>query len=236
MRISERLFAFIASGPNLIGLGLASIVLVLKGMGYLGTTGLGVAVLGYAAGFVAGGLWMGFPSLKAPSWEALQFSDEGDAREAMERALHGVRGLTQYNPDGRLPASLQTRVLELCSSLEALLQQWERSRGQLSLEDSFDARRIAITYLPEALNTYLSIPAQYARTRVLANGKTALDTFSDSIVELQAKVNQLGEDLASQDARAFLEHSQFLRTKFGDRELSGAAVLNLTSSSKDKTP
>lgn len=236
MRISERLFAFIASGPNLIGLGLASIVLVLKGMGYLGTTGLGVAVLGYAAGFVAGGLWMGFPSLKAPSWEALQFSDEGDAREAMERALHGVRGLTQYNPDGRLPASLQTRVLELCSSLEALLQQWERSRGQLSLEDSFDARRIAITYLPEALNAYLSIPAQYARTRVLANGKTALDTFSESIVELQAKVNQLGEDLASQDARAFLEHSQFLRTKFGDRELSGAAVLNLTSSSKDKTP
>lgn len=236
MRISERLFAFIASGPNLIGLGLASIVLVLKGMGYLGTTGLGVAVLGYAAGFVAGGLWMGFPSLKAPSWEALQFSDEGDAREAMERALHGVRGLTQYNPDGRLPASLQTRVLELCSSLEALLQQWERSRGQLSLEDSFDARRIAITYLPEALNAYLSIPAQYARTRVLANGKTSLDTFSDSIVELQAKVNQLGEDLASQDARAFLEHSQFLRTKFGDRELSGAAVLNLTSSSKDKTP
>lgn len=235
MRISERLFGFVASGPNLIGLGLASVVLVLKGMGYLGAPGLAVAVMGYAAGFVAGGMWLGFPSLKAPTWEALQFSDDGDAREAMERALHGVRGLTQYNPEGRLPASLQTRVLELCTSLEGLLQQWERSRGQLSLEDSFDARRIAITYLPEALNAYLSIPAQYARTRVLANGKTALDTFSDSIVELQGKVNQLGEDLASQDARAFLEHSQFLRTKFGDRELSGAALLNI-SSSKEKTP
>lgn len=227
MRISERLFRLLASGPNWIGLALASLVLVLQGLDLIGTTGAAVAVLGYVAGFVAGGLWLGFPSLKAPTWEALQFSDEGDAREAMERALHGVRGLTQYNPEGRLPASLQTRVLELCKALETLLQQWERSRGQLSLENSFDARRIAITYLPEALNAYLSIPASYARTRVLANGKTALDTFNDTIVELEAKVGQLAEDLASQDAQAFLAHSQFLTQKFGSRELSGAALLDL---------
>lgn len=234
MRISERLFRLLSSTPNWIGLGLASVALVLQGLDLVGTTGPALAVLGYAAGFVAGGLWLGFPSLKAPTWEALQFSDEGDAREAMERALHGVRGLTQYNPEGRLPASLQTRVLELCKALETLLQQWERSRGQLSLENSFDARRIAITYLPEALNAYLSIPASYARTRVLANGKTALDTFNDTIVELEAKVGQLAEDLASQDAQAFLAHSQFLTQKFGSRELSGAALLDLPSAKETR--
>ena len=234
MRISERLFRLLASGPNWLGLGLASLVLVLQGLDLIGTTGPLLAVLGYIAGFVAGGLWLGFPSLKAPTWEALQFSDEGDAREAMERALHGVRGLTQYNPEGRLPASLQTRVLELCKALEGLLQQWERSRGHLSLENSFDARRIAITYLPEALNAYLSIPASYARTRVLANGKTALDTFNDTIVELEAKVGQLAEDLASQDAQAFLAHSQFLTQKFGSRELSGAALLDLPSAKETR--
>ena len=129
MRTSERVFAVLGSAPNWIGLALASAVLVLKGMGLIGAPGLAVAVLGYAAGFVAGGLWLGFPPLRGPSWEALQFSDEGNAREAMERALRGVRGLTQYNPDNRLPASLQTRVLELCTSLETLLHQWERSRG-----------------------------------------------------------------------------------------------------------
>lgn len=234
MRISERLFRLLSSTPNWIGLGLASVALVLQGLDLVGTTGPALAALGYAAGFVAGGLWLGFPSLKAPTWEALQFSDEGDAREAMERALHGVRGLTQYNPEGRLPASLQTRVLELCKALETLLQQWERSRGQLSLENSFDARRIAITYLPEALNAYLSIPASYARTRVLANGKTALDTFNDTIVELEAKVGQLAEDLASQDAQAFLAHSQFLTQKFGSRELSGAALLDLPSAKETR--
>src|SRR5205814_2796950 len=138
-------------------------------------------------------------------------------------------GLTQHNPENRLPASLQTRVLELCSTLETLLHQWERSRGQLSLEDSFDARRIAITYLPEALNAYLSIPSAYARTRQLANGKTAVETFEESIVELQGKVAELADDLATQDAQAFLAHSQFLTQKFGENELSGAALMKLTS-------
>jgi len=87
--------------------------------------------------------------------------------------------------------------------------------------------------LPEALNAYLSIPASFARTRLLANGKTALDTFDETIVELEGKVCELADDLASQDAQAFLAHSQFLKQKFGDNELSAAAALNLPSA-KDK--
>ena len=222
----NKLLRLVASPANWCGLGLASVVLVLKAMGLLGTLGLGVALLGYAAGFVIGGLWLGFPSSKAPEWEALQFSDEGDARQAMERALDGVRRLTEFNPENRIPASLQARVIELCRSLDGLLQQWERSRGTLSLQDSFHARHIAISYLPDALNTYLSIPVAFATTKVLDNGKTAQDTFKDTLAELEAKVRQLGDDLASQDAQAFLTHSKFLHQKFGPQGLD-APALNL---------
>lgn len=214
----QRLMRLVASPANWCGLGLATVVLVLKALGLLGTLGLGVAALGYAAGFVIGGLWLGFPSTKAPEWEALQFSDEGDAHEAMERALSGVRRLTEYNPEARIPASLQARVLELCKALDELLQQWERSRGSLSLQDSFHARHIAISYLPDALNTYLSIPKAYATTRVLENGKTAQDIFKDTLAELEVKVRQLGDDLATQDAHAFLVHSKFLNQKFGPQD------------------
>ena len=35
------------------------------------------------------------------------------------------------------------------------------------------------------------------------------------MIELEAKVAQLADDLASQDAQAFLAHSQFLHDKFG---------------------
>ena len=229
----DKLFRLIASPANWCGLGLASGVLVLKALGLLGTLGLGVAALGYGAGFVIGGLWLGWPSTQAPAWEALQFSDEGDARQAMERALDGVRRLTDYNPENRIPASLQARVLALCQALEGLLHQWERSKGNLSLQDSFHARHIAISYLPEALNTYLSIPAGYATTRVLDNGKTAQDTFKDTLAELEAKVNQLGDDLASQDAQAFLVHSKFLTQKFGPQGLD-APALNLPSAKEPR--
>lgn len=228
---------WVMSPANWFGLGIASIVLVLKALGLLGTMGLGVALLGYGAGFAVGGLWFGFPWKKEAEWEALQFSDEGDAHEAMERALDGVRRLTEHNPDKRIPASLQARVIALCQALDELRQQWERSRGSLSLQDSFHARHIAISYLPDALNTYLSIPAGYATTKLLANGKTAQDTFKDTLAELEAKVRQLGDDLASQDAHAFLVHSRFLSEKFGPAHgLPGAVEApSLTAPSKEKT-
>ena len=149
------------------------------------------------------------------------------------RALDGVRRLTDYNPGNRIPASLQARVLQLCQTLDELLQQWERSKGNLSLQDSFHARHIAIRYLPEALNTYLSIPAKFATTKLLDNGKTAVDTFKDSITELEAKVSQLADDLASQDAHAFLVHSQFLEQKFAPASIE-APSLNLPQPPKQK--
>jgi hypothetical protein len=213
---------FLVSPANWCGLALATAVLVLKGTGWVGALGLPIAVLGYVAGFIGGGLWLGYPKLAAPAWDALDFKDEGDARQAMGRALGGVRALVQYNPEKRLPAALQTQVLGLCSGLDALLAQWERSQGALSLQEGFHARHIAISYLPDALNTFLSIPAQFASTRVIDNGKTAADIFRDTLDELDAKVKQLADDLASQDAHAFLAHSRFLHDKFGTGNLIDA--------------
>ena len=40
-------------------------------------------------------------------------------------------------------------------------------------------------------------------------------------MELEGKVRQLGDDLASQDAHAFLVHSKFLSEKFGATPVLG---------------
>ena len=222
-----KLSRILLSPANWLGMTVAIAVLILKAIGLVGLAGLPLALLGYAAGFVAGGMWFGFPKLSGPAWDgdALEFNDDGDAREAMGRALQAVRGLVQFNPENRLPASLQAKVLELCSSLEQLLSQWERSKGALSLQEGFHARHIAISYLPDALRTYLSIPAQYANSRVIQDGKTAVDIFRGTIVELEGKVAQLADDLASQDAHAFLAHSQFLHEKFGVQGVIPAPAL-----------
>ncbi|WP_374661703.1 hypothetical protein [Inhella sp.] len=212
------LFRWLNAPANWCGLLAATAVLTLKALGLLGSLGLLLAPVAYGTGLVVGALWWGWPSFKEPAFEALQFKDEGDAREAMGRALDGVRRLAEHNPGGRIPAPLAQRIVQLCAKLEGLLDQWERSKGQLSLQESFHARHIAIRYLPEALNTYLSIPTQFAKTKLLANGKTAQTTFEGVLGELEAKVEQLGDDLAGQDAQAFLAHSEFLKQKFGAKQ------------------
>ena len=211
------LFRWLNAPANWCGLVVATAVLTLKALGLIGGLALLLAPAGYLVGLAAGALWWGWPSTREPAFEALSFKDEGDARQAMGRALDGVRRLAEHNPGGRIPAPLVQRIVQLCGRLEALLDQWERSKGQLSLQESFHARHIAIRYLPEALNTYLSIPSQFATTKLLANGKTAQTTFEGVLGELEAKVEQLGDDLASQDAQAFLAHSEVLKQKFGNK-------------------
>ena len=210
----NRLLGFLQAPANWCGLGLATVALLLHSLGLTQWGGLGLAALGYAVGFGVGGLWLGFPKWSGNAWDSLEFADAGDARTSMGEALGAVRQLVRYNPDNRLPAALQTQALALTDQLSALLDQWERSKGHLSLEESFHARHIALSYLPDALKTYLSIPKEFAATKKLSNGLTAQETFGATLNELGQKVSQLGEDLASQDAQAFLNHSQFLKEKF----------------------
>jgi hypothetical protein len=215
---------FLQSPANWCGLGLGTVALALSGTGLAlwgGALGAGgLAALGYGAGFGVGGMWLGFPKLKRNLWDELEFNNQGDARTSMLNALSAVKQLVNYNPDGRLPGSLQTKVLELCQQLTILLDQWERSKGKLSMEEGFHARHIALSYLPDALKTYLSIPKEFAATKLLSNGKTAENTFKLTIEDLSIKVHQLTDDLASQDAEAFLNHSQFLHEKFNREKLN----------------
>lgn len=215
----HRISRFLQSPANWCGLGLSTVALVLSSLGLAQWGGTLLALMGYAAGFGVGGLWFGFPGFSGDPWDHLEFEDAGDARTSMLNALNAVRQLVDYNPQSRLPASLQAKVLDLCKQLGTLLDQWERSKGYLSLEESFHARHIALTYLPDALKTYLSIPQQFAMTKVLSNGRTAQDTFNATLDDLSQKVTQLADDLAAQDAQAFLNHSQFLQEKFNNRRL-----------------
>lgn len=215
----NQLIRFLQSPANWGGMGLSAVALVSSGLGLTQWGGMPLAALGYAAGFGVVGMWFGWPKWNANPWDELEFETDGDARTTMLNALQSVRQLVEYNPQKRLPASVQTKVLDLCQQLTQLLEQWERSQGQLSLEEGFHARHIALSYLPDALKTYLSIPQNFATTKRLENGRTAQETFAATIDDLQSKVQQLSEDLAGQDAQAFVNHSKFLQEKFGEKRL-----------------
>jgi len=207
----------LTSPANWGGLLLAALPFVLKDFNLIATTHtVWLAILGYIVGYVIAGQIFGFPR-KGPQhpWEEdLAFNDTGDARKSIEAAVAGMRQLLSRNPENRFDGVLQQRIRALLQRLEALLAQWEGTKGSLSLEEDFHARQIALSYLPDALRGYLSLPKAFATQKLLENGRTAHDTLVQTLDELDAKVGQLQEDLASQDAEAFLSHSRFIDTKF----------------------
>lgn len=210
----------LTSNANWCGLALAAVPLALKAAQMLGPEAFALALAGYAAGFFVGGSMFGFPRVGVRAWEAdLTFLDTGDVRRNIDTAIDGIRSLVQANPDDRLSEALRQRVLDVCQKLEALLAQWESTKGALSLEEEFHARHIALSYLPDALKGYLAIPKSFAAERVLENGRTAHDTLALTLDELSGKVGQLRDDLAGQDAQAFLSHSRFIDNKFASRSL-----------------
>jgi hypothetical protein len=226
--IVEALTRFLFSPANWIGLtfSLATVVLIL--LGYVSARWLGIALLAYGIGFVTGGMWFGWPQLAGPAWDELTFAENDTSRDAPTRALAGIRRLVAGNPDRRLSAITGDKLLKLCDEIEAMLAQWERSKAQLSIEDSFHARYIALRYLPDALKSFWSIPAQFATTRQLDNGLTADATLGKTVDELGQKVRQLNDALAAHDAQAFLDHSRFLSDKFGSKaaqDTSGPVAL-----------
>ncbi len=207
--LAARAARALASPAGWSALVLAGVPIALQLAGWLGGAAYPLAALGAVVGYALGGMAFGFPRSGAQAWEAgLAFADTGDPRQAIEAALAGIRALVDDNPDGRLGAALQAAIRDVCARLEGLLAQWEETKGELSLEEEFHARHIALTYLPEALRGYLAIPKHFAATKRLENGRTAEETFAATLAELAARVDQLRDDLAGQDAQAFLAHSR----------------------------
>ena len=224
MRLStlgETASRFLFAPANWLGLAFAISVLALVGLGWISPRLSGLALFAYGAGFVCGGLWLGWPRLAGPDWGELTFADSEDTREATRRALAAIRRLVNTNPDRRLSASTGTKLLRLCDAIETMLAQWERSKTALSIEDTFHARYIALRYLPDALKSFWSIPVQFATTKALANGMTAEATLAQTVDELGQKVTQLNDALAARDVQAFVDHSQFLSEKFGRKASDG---------------
>ena len=218
MRLStfgESATRFLFAPANWLGLAFAISVLALVGLGWVSPRLSGLSLLAYGAGFVCGGMWLGWPRLAGPDWGELTFADSEDTREATRRALAAIRRLVNNNPDRRLSASTGTKLLSLCDAIETMLAQWERSKTALSIEDTFHARYIALRYLPDALKSFWSIPVHFATTKALANGMTAEATLAQTIDELGQKVTQLNDALVAHDVQAFVDHSQFLSEKFG---------------------
>jgi len=95
----------------------------------------------------------------------------------------------------------------------------EASLGAHSRE-LFTVVRTAGDYLPEALAAYRKLPADYATTRRLEGGATALEVLGNQLDLLAAEMVAVADAVSRNDVDRLLAHGKFLADRFGRSELT----------------
>ncbi len=211
------IWRFLTSPANWVGLLFAIAVVLAKSFGYISAYWWALVIVGYLAGYWVGRIFFGAPKLVVADLDALdQALQNVSLPNAMVDALQALRDVVKVNRGAHFTQTQQARLTALTEQIEDLHTQWQSSKQKLSIEDAFVAKRLALEYLPDTVRRYVAIPVKFAATKAIANGRTASQLFDESIDEMQAKVEELQNDLVSQDADAFANHAQFLNQKFGE--------------------
>jgi len=111
------------------------------------------------------------------------------------------------------------QVLSILKKIEQKLAYLLTQEDQSELFDlsRFEVKKIANTYLPDALNEYLKLPSELARSQRLSNNFTAEEILSEQLIRLDHTLEELAVSLFEKDAQGLLIHGRFLKDKFADQ-------------------
>src|SRR5262249_61849144 len=81
--------------------------------------------------------------------------------------------------------------------------------------DLFVLRRTAPEYLPTSVAASLALPAAYATTAILRDGRTALQILGGQLGLLDVEVGEIGDAVRHRDSERLVVHGRFLEQVFG---------------------
>jgi hypothetical protein len=127
---------------------------------------------------------------------------------AIRRALDRVGAMSQ-----RLPEEPRAKAAEIIGAILELIPQ--TGLFPPGSRDLFVLQRTATEYLPTSVDAYLALPASYATTAVLRDGRTALQILGDQLDLLDVEVGEIGDAVRHRDSERLLVHGRFLEQVFG---------------------
>ena len=195
----HRVVRYLASPKNIVGSVLALVGLALYFVGVIGGVWPFVVVALYAIG-----------AILAPGPRRYDLSGNFDPDEVKSALAHNQR-LAQ----GRLPAPVMAKLLKLQQEISDLIP--FTAQFPTGSQDLFVIQRTATDYLPTTLQAYLSLPPQYATTKVVQDGKTALQVLSDQLDLLSSKMDEITDAVHKQDSDRLLANGRFLEERFGTK-------------------
>jgi len=200
----DRVLRYLGSGRNAAASALA-----------LGGLGLHFAgVVGDVWPLVVPALYL-IGALLVPSRPRQPASDHLDAI-IIQRALDGTLDMAT----GRVPADVFAKLNSIRRrTLELLPRAGDLPGGS---QDLFVLQRTATDYLPTSVRYYLSLPADYASTQVVQDGKTPLQVLHEQLDLLDDEMAEIGEAINQRDSDRLLAQGRFLEERFGrkNRELN----------------
>jgi hypothetical protein len=200
-----RVVRYLASGKNIAGSALA-----LGGLGlhFAGVIG-GVWPLVVPALYLIGALVV--PS-RQPRLEAPDRFDAGRIQRALDGTLDMARG--------RVPSDVFAKLTSIRQRTLALLPKAGDLPG--AAQDLYVLQRTATDYLPTSVRFYVSLPADYATTHVVQDGKTPLQVLRDQLDLLDDQMAEIGDAVNQRDSDKLLAQGRFLEERFGrhDGELN----------------
>ena len=124
--------------------------------------------------------------------------------------------------NGRVPAAVMERFLHIRKTLlELLPRAREFPPGSMEL---FLLQQTALDYLPNALNSYLRLPAVAARIDRVDGARTPMQVLVDELTLLDRQMDQVRAEVRRQDTDRFLAHDRFLEDRFGGERQSGLSL------------
>jgi hypothetical protein len=202
--IGWRIRRFLGSRGHVVGalLGIVGILLLDAGLVHL-PLAIPVIVGLYAIGYFLASR----PQMTTDF--GLQPNKESEKIEAgLDQMLATIR--KQVAPD------IYAKVVSI---RDAAVYTLDHAENQQIDPDVYAVRQTVMTYLPEALTKYLSLPRAYAERQILENGKTSHQVMLEQLEAMDAKVHEVADLVIERDSQRLVAHGRFIADRFSDSNL-----------------
>lgn len=122
-----------------------------------------------------------------------------------------------YRTRPALPAPAQAEIDRISAALPPLKQTLERVNDLDP--NAQDARRLMSTHLPGLIDRYMHVPASY-RTEQDGEGLSVDQRLVESLAAGGVALKDISEKLAQADLREFETQGRFIKSRYGEGEIS----------------
>jgi len=185
-----------------------------------------VAYVGQTGSGAPAGTSRGLPSRTRPGLESY---DAAELRGSLDGLLRSIRG--------HVPADIYEKVASIRDSILLTIPENPAEASVAADPNVYLIRQTALDYLPAALQSYLSLPPQYAERPITADGQTPHGALLSQLDLMDRKMREVADDVVRHDSDRLLANGRFLRERFGTSalDIGGAGDVRTEQRAPDKS-